>query len=178
RRGALFLDRDGVLIEDVHFLRTPEAIRILPGVVETLRALQERYPLVVVTNQSGIARGFFSEGDLLRIHESLLERFRDAGVFLDAIYYCPHLPEGRVAAYAVRCACRKPRPGLLLRAMETWGIDPAASLMIGDSPRDVAAGHAAGVKSILFAPASEKLPGTLHTLSRFEDLLPLVEGEP
>lgn len=148
-KRAIFLDRDGVMVKDVHFLKSPRDLSILPGVFEALKALAERFYLVVVTNQSGIARGFFSEDDLLAIDTELVRRLDVEDVRIDAIYYCPHLPGAPVKDYDADCDCRKPRSGMLVRAVNDWGIDPDRSFLLGDSPRDVEAGEAAGVRSVL-----------------------------
>lgn len=148
RRGV-FLDRDGVIVEDVPFLTTVEKLRVLPGVAEALRRLRERFYLVVVTNQSGIARGLLTEDDLFGIHAELVRRLAGEDVVIDAFYYCPHLPEATVPGYGGECDCRKPKPGMLLRAAKDWDIDLARSFMVGDQPRDVEAGRTAGVRSIL-----------------------------
>jgi D-glycero-D-manno-heptose 1,7-bisphosphate phosphatase len=150
-RPAVFLDRDGVLVEEVHFLTSADQLKLLPGVADALRALQERFSIIVVTNQSGIARGYLTENDLTGIHGSLAILLAAEEVGVDAFYYCPHLAEGTVAAYRQDCACRKPQPGMLLRASEDFGIDLARSFLVGDMPRDIQAGDAAGVKSILLS---------------------------
>lgn len=156
-RGAVFLDRDGVMVEDVHYLSSPMQLRILPGVVQALRALQERYFVVVVTNQSGIARGLLTENDLLTIHSELFRRLSAEGAIVDALYYCPHLPEGSITEYRLECDCRKPKPGMLLRAQHEWGIDLDRSFIVGDAPRDIQAGHRVGVKGILLGKAETTL---------------------
>ena len=150
-RPAVFLDRDGVLVEDVHFLTNAAQLKLLPGVADALRALQERFSIIVVTNQSGIARGYLTEDDLTGIHGSLAVLLAAEEVGVDAFYYCPHLAEGTVAAYQVDCTCRKPKPGMLLRASEGFGIDLAGSFLVGDMPRDIQAGDAAGVRSVLLS---------------------------
>lgn len=139
--AAVFLDRDGVLVEDVHFLRRPEQVRLLPGVADALRALAPTRTLVVVTNQSGVARGYFTEDDLRAIHVRLLEVLAAEGAFVDALYACPHLEAG--------CDCRKPAPGMILRAAREHGLALDRSVLIGDAPRDVEAGRRAGVRSLL-----------------------------
>jgi D,D-heptose 1,7-bisphosphate phosphatase len=156
-RAAVFLDRDGVIVRDVHFLRTPSQIDFLKH-VETLAHLRDRYYLVIATNQSGIARKIFTEEDLIAIHSGLVLQLARRGVALDAIYYCPHLPcadlaSAELAAYRMDCDCRKPKPGLLLRAAREYGLDLGRSYMLGDSRRDVEAGQAAGLAgSILIVP--------------------------
>lgn len=158
-RAAVFLDRDGVLVQDVHYLRTPTQLRVLPGAAEALRALQEHFAIVVVTNQSGIARALLGEDDLAAIHAELARRLAADGAVVDALYTCPHLPEGAVPAYSAACECRKPKPGMLLRASRDWRLDLNGSFMIGDAPRDVAAGRAAGVRSILIGAAGVAADG-------------------
>jgi len=148
-RPAIFLDRDGVLVKDVHYLSSPSQLRLLPGVAAGLRALQDRFFVIVATNQSGIARGFLTEEDLMTIHVELVRLLAAEGVRLDALYYCPHLPEAVVPEYGIRCDCRKPQPAMLLRAADDWRIDLSESFLVGDSPRDIEAAHGAGVKGIM-----------------------------
>lgn len=167
-RPAVFLDRDGVLLEDVHFLRNATQVNILPGVVGALRVLREQYYIIVVTNQSGVARGLLTEDDLLGIHSRLVRGLAEADAALDAIYYCPHLAEAVMPEYRMECRCRKPGPGMLLRAGSDWRIDLAGSLIVGDKPRDIEAGLAAGVRGILLGDAEVALPdlyGTAPDLS-------------
>jgi D-glycero-D-manno-heptose 1,7-bisphosphate phosphatase len=139
---ALFLDRDGVLVEDVHFLCCVEQVQLIGETVDALRALQERYLLIVATNQSGVGRGYFGTERLNDINHAIAARLTDAGVDLDAVYYCPHLPEAG-------CACRKPAPGMLLRAAVDWELDLTTSYMVGDRATDLEAGRAAGTQAFL-----------------------------
>lgn len=143
-RAAVFLDRDGVLMEDVHFARSADDVRVLPRTREALDALRADHALVVVTNQSGLARGYFDEAALAEMHARL-----DQACGLDAFYACPHHPDGVVARWATPCGCRKPEPGLLLAAAEAHNLALDRSVMIGDAPRDVEAGRRAGVRSLL-----------------------------
>lgn len=150
RRRALFLDRDGTLIRDQPYRDTPRGLKLLPRVAQGLRAwIASGFVPVIVTNQSGLARGLFTRKTLGLIHARLLGLLKARGVEIGAIYVCPHLPGGAVRRYARRCACRKPRPGLLKQAARDLRLDLRGSVTIGDSPRDVAAGRAAGTKSIL-----------------------------
>jgi len=153
---AVFLDRDGTLIEDVGYPTRPEQIRILGGVAPALaRLAQAGYRLIVVTNQSGIARGLLTEEELNRFHQALDEQLELLGARLDAYYSCPHHPDPSQANrpdLAVVCDCRKPRPGLILQAAEDLGLDLGASWTVGDSWRDVAAGQAAGTRTIKLPP--------------------------
>ena len=167
---AVFLDRDGTLIREVGYASRPEQIRILGGVAQALRDLAEAgYRLIVVTNQSGIARGYITEDDLERFHDALDRQLHLLGASVDAYYACPHHPDpaGRPRPdLAVECDCRKPKPGLILRAAEDFGIDLAASWTVGDTWRDVAAGQAAGTRTI-------KLPAdAAHRAPRPDDVAP------
>lgn len=148
---AVFLDRDGVLNHDSGYVFRTSDLQILPGVPQTLLALKNAgYLLVVITNQSGVARGMFSLSDVESFHRYMrAEIVRQGGPELDAIYTCPHHPDGTVPEFAVKCSCRKPGPGLLLRASREHGIDLATSWMIGDKDSDAAAARAAGVRAIL-----------------------------
>ena len=146
RRPAAFIDRDGVLNEERAFVHRPEDFKLVPGAIEALRLLQEAgYRLVVVTNQSGIARGLYREADYLALTAHMRSSLEACGVRLDDVEYCPHLPDAPLARYRVDCDCRKPRPGMLLKAIEALDIEPRASFLVGDRLSDVEAGRAAGV---------------------------------
>jgi len=149
-KKAVFLDRDGTLIRNHHYGCNPNEIELLEGVPKGLRLLKRAgYYLVLVTNQSGIARGFFTEGQLAAMHRRLGAVLEEQGVGIDGWYYCPHHPDGVVPEYSVTCDCRKPRPGLLLRAAEELGIDLRASYLIGDAISDMEAGVVVGCRTIL-----------------------------
>jgi D-glycero-D-manno-heptose 1,7-bisphosphate phosphatase len=157
----VFLDRDGVLVADVHHLRRAAQLRLLPGVPEALVRLRAAgWALVVVTNQSVVARGWVSEAELQQVHRVLLDMLRDRGASLDAIYYCPHHPEGTVAEYARACECRKPNPGMLLRAAVELGLALPQCVMVGDAVIDIEAGRRAGCRTVLVRPdKAEVAPG-------------------
>jgi D-glycero-D-manno-heptose 1,7-bisphosphate phosphatase len=145
-RPAVLLDRDGVLNEEREYVWRIEDFHLLPGVVGALQALQRSgHALVVVTNQGGIALGRYGEAELVALHAHLRARLAAEGVTLDAIYHCPHHPRSPDAAMRGPCDCRKPAPGMLLRAARELDLDLARSLMVGDKAADVAAGRAAGV---------------------------------
>jgi D-glycero-D-manno-heptose 1,7-bisphosphate phosphatase len=173
---ALFLDRDGLLIEDVDFLRKADQISIMPGVPEFLREAQPDFCLIVVTNQSGIARGYITEDDLYGIHHELINRFAGHGVQLDALYYCPHLPGASINAYNRVCDCRKPAPGMIQQAATDWNLRLDQSVMVGDSLRDVQAGEAAGVMSFLLGPSPEEETTKVQTVDQLASLLPLLRS--
>jgi D-glycero-D-manno-heptose 1,7-bisphosphate phosphatase len=151
RRPALFLDRDGTLNADTGYVDRPERVHLLPGAAAAVaRARALGYLVVVISNQSGVGRGMFGAGAVdqvnARLDELLLES--DPGARLDAVYTCPHAPpaEGEPG-----CECRKPAPGLILKAIRTHHIDPARSWMVGDKPSDVEAGQAAGTRTVRIA---------------------------
>jgi len=158
---AIFLDRDGTLVHPRHYPSRPEHLRLYEGIGPELRRQQAAgFRLVVVTNQSGIARGYFTEDDLRRMHEHLAASLDRSGVRLDAIYYCPHHPDGVIPELARRCDCRKPAPGMLWRAAHDLGVDPARSWLVGDVLDDVEAGRRAGCRTVLVDLATESPPVT------------------
>ena len=147
---AVLLDKDGTLVENVPYNVDPDRLRLTPGAVEGLgRLARAGYRLIVVSNQSGVARGLFSESALAAVEQRLGELLAAAGARLDGFYYCPHYPAGRVAAFARECECRKPRPGLLRRAAREHGLALARCWLIGDILDDVQAGRAAGCRTVL-----------------------------
>ncbi len=140
-KKALFLDRDGVINLDHGYVHTVEAFEFVPGILDCIRGMQSRgYLPIVVTNQSGIGRGYYSREDFRRVTDYMLEEMRKAGIAIsrEQVLFCPHTPEEG-------CGCRKPQPGMLLEAIERFGIDPAASVMIGDKRSDIEAAEAARV---------------------------------
>jgi histidinol-phosphate phosphatase family protein len=149
-RAAIFLDKDGTLIEDVPYNVDPNLIRLTDGALDGLRALHEAgYLLIVVSNQSGIARGYFEEQALGAAEKRVRGLLSAGGVPLAGFYYCPHHPDGCVDPYSVECECRKPAPGLVTRAARDLGVDVGRSWMIGDILHDVEAGRRAGCRTIL-----------------------------
>ena len=150
---AAFFDRDGTLIRDACYLSDLNQIEVLPKIIDICRvALEHGYKLFVITNQSGIARGFFDEAFVERTHEKLQEIFLAHGITFEKFYYCPHHPtaihsDARVDRYKQSCVCRKPNPGMLLNAAQEFNIDLTKSLMIGDSASDIQAGLAAGCQA-------------------------------
>lgn len=156
KRKAVFLDRDGTIVVDTHFLSSPDQLKLLPNAAKGIRLFKENgYLVIVVTNQSGIARGFFDEGRLILIHEKLVSMLKDEGAMIDDIYYCPHLTEGIIEQYKLDCDCRKPKPKMFLDAAKQHNIDLTQSLMIGDSEVDMLAGKNAGCKCVLIEGANQ-----------------------
>lgn len=154
--AAIFLDKDGTVLEDEPYNVDPEKMRWAPGAQQGIRELARlRLPLVVVSNQPGIALGRFGLDDLHRMRSRLGSLFQEAGATLAGFHFCPHHPDGKVAAYAGGCECRKPAPGLLLEAAHRHGIDLRRSWMIGDILDDVEAGRRAGCCTILIDNGNE-----------------------
>lgn len=146
----MFLDRDGTIIEEVSYLDAIERIRLFPFSVEAVRVLRRAgFAIVVVTNQAGVARGFFDETFVESVHRHLGERFAAAGAPIDAFYFCPHYPSAVRPQYAVACACRKPGPGMVERAARDLGIDPRRSFVVGDRWLDVKLAANVGARGIL-----------------------------
>jgi heptosyltransferase II len=146
-----FLDRDGTIIEDLGYLGDPERIHFIPGAIEAMRALRNAgYRLVLVTNQAGVARGLITEEDVRRVNGRLRELLAEEGVVLDAIYYCPHHAEIGPPEYRLACDCRKPGPGMVERARQDLGVNPARSVIIGDHGSDAGvARHFPGMLAIM-----------------------------
>ena len=157
KRGAVFLDKDGVLLLERLLTADVGAMELTPGAARGLRRLGGTgYPLIVASNQAGVAMGRFGEEALTAVGQRLFEMLTEIGVTLTGFWYCPHHPDGQVQAYAVDCTCRKPRPGLLLAACQHHDIDLAASWMIGDLLDDVEAGARAGCRTIFLDDGREK----------------------
>ena len=149
-REAVFLDRDGTIIEEVNYLSSPELVRLIPGAAGAIRTWNDAGVLVVVvTNQAGVARGYFPESRVREVHEHLSELLAEHGAHIDAYFHCPHHPTEGVGEYRVACNCRKPKPGLLLTASRELDIDLSRSWMIGDKLCDAEAGAAAGCRTML-----------------------------
>jgi D-glycero-D-manno-heptose 1,7-bisphosphate phosphatase len=154
---AVFVDRDGTIIEDVGYLSDPGRIRFIEGAEETIRRLRGAgFKVICVSNQSGVARGFFTEQKVREIHERLQALLRAGGAELDAIYYCPHHPDFGNDFYRKVCECRKPAIGMLKQAEAEHAIDMGKSFLVGDSPADILAGKEAGVKTILVKSGREE----------------------
>ena len=150
-RKALFLDRDGVLIEDIHLLTRPEQVVILSGVLGALQLLnQAGFKLIVVSNQPVVARGLASEQDVRAVNAHMESLLKSAGAPpLDGVYFCPHHPNATLPAYRVDCDCRKPKPGMFLRAARELDLDLRASFAVGDRITDIIAGARARCRTVL-----------------------------
>jgi len=140
---AAFIDRDGTMVFDKHYLADPRGLDVIPTVPEGIRKLNDAgVPVIVITNQSGIARGKFDEATLELIHQRLFEILEDSGAIVNGIYYCPHMPNAG-------CDCRKPKPGMLLRAKNEHGFDLRRSYVIGDRMLDIEMAHNVGAIGVL-----------------------------
>ena len=147
---AVFFDRDGTLNVDIHYLHRPEDFIWIPGAKEAIRHVNDRgYLAILVTNQSGVARGYYPESDVRRVYDWMNCELQKVGAHLDALYYCPHHPDGSVPRYTKTCACRKPSPGLLLEITRRYGLPAQKLIMAGDSRRDLEAVAAVGGLPIL-----------------------------
>ena len=145
RPSIVFLDRDGTIIRDVHYLSRPDEVELLPGAADAIGRLNRAaVPVVVITNQSGIGRGYYDVEDYERVHARMLDHLAEAGARIDASYYCPHAPD-----LVPPCDCRKPRPALFERALREFGADPAHAYYVGDQLRDITPALVLGGTGIL-----------------------------
>ncbi len=159
KQRAVFLDRDGTLVSPHHYPSQPEHLHLYEGIGAELRLLQEaNFLLIIVTNQGGIARGYFTEADLQRMHEYLTAELEKLSVHIDGIYHCPHHPLGIIQELTIRCNCRKPQSGMVLQAAQEHDIDVKASWFVGDILDDIEAGNGAGCRSILVDLGTESQP--------------------
>lgn len=159
-RRAVFLDRDGVLIRDVHLLTQQDQAELQPGTAKAIALLQSAgFALVVVTNQSVVARGLAMEVQVEAVHSHIQEILRQAGgAEIERFFFCPHHPDANLPKYRVNCQCRKPRPGMLLKAADELDLELSASFMVGDRASDVAAGTRAGCRSIFLQTGMHDAP--------------------
>ncbi len=174
--GALFLDRDGVINEDPGYVHRAEDIRFIPGIFELARAAHaSAYRVVIVTNQAGIGRGFFSEAQFNTLMQWMRTQFAEAGAPLSAVYHCPCHPQHGLGAYRRESPDRKPAPGMLFRARDELKIDLAASVLVGDKPSDTEAGSRAGVGCRLLYDPLHRAPDDPHASARIERLSDAIE---
>jgi D-glycero-D-manno-heptose 1,7-bisphosphate phosphatase len=150
KKIAVFLDRDGVINEEVNYLYKPEDLILISSAIEAINILNRNEILtIVVTNQAGVARGYFSEGDVETLHQYIQSILSSHESYVDAFYYCPHHPSEGLGDYLVSCDCRKPKPGMLHQAAVDFGIELNHSYIVGDKYSDIVAGQQAGCKTIL-----------------------------
>jgi len=177
-KSAVFLDRDDTIIRDVPYLNDPQGIVLLPGAAEAIRRLNEaKLPVIMITNQSGIARGLLTEEILDSIHDRLIRLLADRSALVDAVYFCPHHPEGTVKAFSMECACRKPAPGMLLKAALDFGLDLKRSYLVGDKSIDIETIAAVGGSGILIAPNGSGVTGADYIAADLPDAVQWILGD-
>lgn len=147
---AVFLDRDGTVSEEVGYINHISRFRVYPWAGGAIRRFNDAgLRVILVTNQSGVGRGYFPQDLLRETHEVLETELSQSGAHLDAIYFCPHHPEARLDEYRLRCSCRKPEPGMILKAAKDWDLDLSGSFLVGDRFVDIETAHRAGVRGVL-----------------------------
>lgn len=179
-KRAILLDRDGTLIVERNYLSDPAAVELERNVVPALRKLHEAgYLLIVVTNQSGIGRGYYSEADFRAVQAEVARQLAEQGIPIAGDYHCPHHPTGGKGEYLRACECRKPAPGMVKAALADFDLDPDRSFMVGDTLNDVAAGQAAGLRGVLvrtgYGAELEGKAGSVAPDHVADDLLGAVE---
>ncbi|WP_319479131.1 HAD family hydrolase [uncultured Draconibacterium sp.] len=146
KNKALFLDRDGTINVEKNYVFRVEDFEFIPGIFELLKSYQDKgFLLIVITNQSGIARQYYTENDFFRLNNWMIRQFQKQGIEITKVYHCPHHPE-----ITGKCNCRKPEPGIILQAIQKFNIDPVNSVLIGDKKRDILAGEKAGIGKNLY----------------------------
>jgi D-glycero-D-manno-heptose 1,7-bisphosphate phosphatase len=150
KQKAVFLDRDGVVIEDTDFPHRPDQLRFLPRVAEAIKLLNKAgFKIIIVTNQSGVARGLFTEETVREFSEHVILKLAEKGAVIDRTYYCPHFAGGTVKEYSFKCSCRKPETGMVEQAVKDFKIDLACSFVVGDNASDIELGRRVGCRTVL-----------------------------
>ncbi len=182
-KPAVFLDRDGTINEQMGYINHTCRFHLLPGAAEAIKRLNDAgIPVVVISNQSGLARGYFPEELLLAVHEKMKRLLAEQGAHVDGIYYCPHHPEAKKKEFREVCSCRKPKPGLILQAAEEMNLAPEQSFVVGDRWSDIKTAANCGARSILvrtgYGRGDEQYIGPHQEIQpdyKAEDLLEAVE---
>ncbi len=147
-KKAVFLDRDGTIIEEKNYLQDPDQVVLIAGAAKAISLLSQKgYYIILVSNQSGVARGYFTEKDVIRVNQRVQELLQEQGASIDAMYYCPHHPEGSIAKYKIDCNCRKPKPGMGIQASRELDLELSNCFMIGDKAADVEFAINCGMKN-------------------------------
>ena len=155
---AVLLDRDGIVNVDGGYIYRPEQFHFMPGILAFCRAARAKgYLLIIVTNQSGIAQGYYTEEDFIRFNEWMCAKFEENAIPIERVYYCPYHPEKGIGKYKVDSSDRKPNPGMILKAQKDFDIDLQNSLMLGDKDDDMEAGRRAGVNRLLLLPGKYRV---------------------
>jgi D-glycero-D-manno-heptose 1,7-bisphosphate phosphatase len=151
KRPAVLLDRDGVINHDYGYVHSIDKFEWIDGAIDAIKLLNELdWLVIVITNQSGIARGYYDEKTVIDLHQWIQEKLVLNGAHIDSFYYCPHHPSATIPKYKIKCLCRKPEPGMLLNAIKEWNIDMTSAFFIGDRMSDIQAAEKAGIKGVLF----------------------------
>ncbi len=149
-KRAIFLDRDGVINEEVNYLSEPDQLRLIPGAAAAIARLNAAsLPVIVITNQAGVARGYYPEAQIEVVHAALAQQLTQEGAHIDRFYYCPHHPTEGLPPYRIECNCRKPKPGLLLQAAQDFDLDLQRCFVIGDNHSDIALSQSTGCRTVL-----------------------------
>ncbi|WP_373323011.1 D-glycero-alpha-D-manno-heptose-1,7-bisphosphate 7-phosphatase [Desulforamulus aquiferis] len=147
---AAFFDRDGTINVEVNYLYKIEDLKFIEGIPELIKKYNDNgYKVIIVTNQAGIARGYYTEEDMHKLHRHINAELKKIGAHIDAFYFCPHHPEHGIGKYKVDCNCRKPKPGMIEQAIKDFDIDVSQSILFGDKPWDIEAGEKCGILSIV-----------------------------
>lgn len=156
---AVFLDRDGVITQDPpHYAYKLEQLKLIPRSAKAIRLLNENgFKVIIVSNQSGVARGYYKKKDVEIFNRAMEDKIKQEGAYIDAVYYCPHHPESKIIEYRINCDCRKPNPGMLLKATQHFDVDLKISFVVGDKISDIIAGSSAGCTTILVLTGQGKL---------------------
>lgn len=176
---ALFLDRDGVVNVDHGYVSKPQDFEFIDGVFSACQRFQQAgYKIVIVTNQSGIGRGYYSEADFNQLTEWMVQAFKSHQVDISAVYFCPHHPTNAKPEYLQECDCRKPEPGMLLQAIAEFGIDPNSSIMVGDKSSDMLAAASAGIGNKYLVKSGQCFAKQVEKLADgvFDDLASVAES--
>lgn len=176
---AVFLDRDGVINYDHKYVNKIKDFQFIPGVFEACRKfIAKGYKLIIITNQAGIARGYYTEHEFELLNNWMLEQFQRENINITAVYYCPHHPECGLNNYKKHCQCRKPEPGMIYMAKKEHNIDLASSILIGDKLSDIEAGRSAGIGKVFFVRTGKTVTEDMSRKADgvFDDLLSLTKS--
>lgn len=176
-KPTIFLDRDGVINVDTGYVYRPEDLKLLPGVARGMRRLKELgYQLIIITNQSGVARGMFTLEQVAEFHQKLKEELAKEGATFDDLFVCPHHPSGKVSAFTIACDCRKPATGLINQAVTKHSIDLAKSFLVGDKDTDITCAENAHIRGIQIAETQYKLHKNAFAYAKnFDEVVRIIE---
>ena len=172
-RKALFLDRDGVINKDFGYVHRYRDIEYIPNIFKLCRVFQNKgFKIIIITNQSGIGRGFFSEADLIELMSLIRADFKKNGIHILDYYFCPHILGAKEKKFDINCNCRKPKPGMIFRALKRYSIEPGKSFLIGDNMSDVTAGIKAKLKKVyLLGKNNLRSSGNIRNITALKELI-------